>query len=542
MTGGGVASIAGRLAGRRGRSAPPLWAIPALATVALVLLPLIYLVLRAAQNGWRAYLGAIWTPLVGALVLRTVALAAGVVALAVLLALAVAWLVARTDLPGRRLWAVLGALPLVLPSYVAALVLVTALGPRGHLQQLLEPLGVERLPALAYGYPGALLALALFTFPYVYLPVLAALRDLDPALEESARALGAGPWRSFFTVVLPQLKPALYGGGLIVALYVFSDFGAVSITRYNTFTLAIYNAYRGLFDRTTAAALATVLVLLTVVLIAAEGRLAAGLRPSRQRPSRPAPRLALGAWRWPALVLVGGLALVTLGLPLAVLGFWGVRGLLRGDAVAGLLAAAGNSLVAALVAALAAVVLSLPIAIWSVRYRSRLAVFVERLSYAGFALPGLVIALALVFFAARRLPALYQTLPLLVLAYVIRFLPEALSATRGALAQVTPAFEEAARGLGRRPLAVLRTVTVPLVLPGMVAGGSLVFLTAMKELPATLLLRPIGFETLATEIWSYASEAIYGQAALPALVLLAVTAPPLYLLTIRPVLAGRNGG
>ncbi len=533
------------LAGRSAPAAPLAWVVPALAAATVVNLPLVYIFLRAGGQGGAAFAQAVWTPLVGALLARTLTLVAGAVAVAAVIALAAAWLVVRTDLPARRLWAVLLALPLVFPSYVAAFSTVAVLGPRGHLQGWLEPLGVERLPPLAYGFSGALLVMALFTFPYVYLPLVAAMRGLDPALEESARSLGAGRWRVFGGVVLPQLRGAFCAGSLLVALYVLSDFGAVSIVRYNTFTLSIYNAYRGLFDRTAAASLASVLVLLTLVLIGLEAWLARGQRPRPARAARASERIALGRWRWPCLAGLGLLALLALGVPCGVVAFWGVRGALAGAVgdgapVAQVAAPAVRSLGVSLAAAGSAVLVSVPIAAWSARHGGRLARVVERLTYAGFALPGLVIALALVFFAARHAPLLYQTLPLLVLAYVVRFLPQATAATRSAMAQVAPSLEEAARSLGRTPLQVLTSLTLPMILPGLAAGGALVFLTSMKELPATLLLRPIGFETLATEIWSHASEAIYSAASLPALVLLLVTAPPLYLLLIRPALAERT--
>jgi iron(III) transport system permease protein len=300
--------------------------VPSVATAVLVNLPLFYIFLRAGERGWNGWLEVVHTPQTVALVGRSLALVVGAVAVAVAVALPTAWLVARTDLPGRRLWATLGALPLVFPSYVAAFSLVAVLGPRGHLQGWLEPLGVERLPELAYGFSGALLALAFFTYPYVYLLLVAALRDLDPALEESARSLGAGPGRVFFTVVLPQLRRPLFAGSLLVALYALSDFGAVSIVRYNTFTLSIYNAYRGLFDRTTAATLATLLVGVTLFLVAAEALATRRVPPHRARASRPPLVVSLGPWRWPALLALGGLVLFTLGIPLGVVGYWGDRG------------------------------------------------------------------------------------------------------------------------------------------------------------------------------------------------------------------------
>ncbi len=526
-------------AAARGRAPWPLAAVAVL-TAAAVNLPLVYIFARAAEGGWSAYLAWVGSARTLELLLRTLALAAGVTALALAVAVPMAWLVSRTDLPGRRFWAVVGALPLVFPSYVAAFTLVAALGPRGYLQAWLAPLGVGSLPGLVYGYSGAVLVLGLFTYPYIYLLLVAALRDLDPALEESSRSLGVGRWRTFARVVLPQLRPALYGGSLLVVLYALSDFGGVSIVRYNTFTLAIYNAYRGLFDRSVAAALATALVLTALVFIALEAVLLRSARPGRRRAARPAAVVPLGRWKRPAVAALALLAGLNVALPAGVIAYWGVRALWVGNPLGGVWLAAGRSLSASAVAALAAVALAVPVALWAVRHPSRPARVVERLSHAGYALPGIVIALALVFFATRLARPLYQTLALLVAAYVVRFLPEALAATRASLLAVAPVFEEAARSLGRGPLAVLGTLTLPLIRPGLAAGAGLVFLTAMKELPATLILRPTGFETLATTIWSAASEGIYSQAALPGLLLLLASGVPVYLLIIRPALAPRG--
>ncbi|MBA2460195.1 MAG: iron ABC transporter permease, partial [Actinobacteria bacterium] len=252
--------------GARGR-APLSLALPALVTVALLLLPLAYLVARAGSGGSRAW-HVLWRRSTAELLWSTGLLVVGVTAASVAIGVTLAWLVTRTDLPGRRAWAVAGTLPLVIPSYVAAFCLLGAFGPRGLLQQLL---GVERLPEV-YGYPGALLALTLSTYPYVLLLTAAAFRGLDPALEEAARGLGRTPVQTFRQVTLPALRPAISAGALLVALYSLSDFGVVSLMRYDALTRAIYLQYRALFDRTPAAVLALVLVALTALVLLVEGR------------------------------------------------------------------------------------------------------------------------------------------------------------------------------------------------------------------------------------------------------------------------------
>jgi iron(III) transport system permease protein len=523
----------GRAPGRS-RRAPLLLAVPALASAAAAILPLAYLVVRASsadRDDWEVL--ALDTT--GRLVLDTAVLVAAVVAAALVIGVPLAWLLTRTDIPGRPLLAVGAALPLVIPSYVAALALLGALGPRGLLQQLLEgPFGVERLPDI-YGFRGAVLALTLSTYPYVYLLAAAAMRDLDPSVEEAARNLGRSRLATFFRVTLPAVQPSLAAGALLVALYTLADFGAVSLMQYPALTRSIYLQYQALFDREPAAILALVLVALTVLLLTAEGRVRAASRYRRGGPgaARPATVVALGRWRWPAFGFCGLVVAVFLILPLAVLAYWVWEALPLGREIAFPWREAWHSVLASGLAAGVAVAAAVPVAILARRYPAFWTRLLERLSFTGNALPGIVVALALVFFGARYGGLLYQTLAILVFAYVVRFLPQSLAASGAALAGVDPRVEEAARSLGRGPIAVVVRVTVPLVRSGVFAGATLVFLSAMKELPATLLLRPIGFDTLATEIWSATAAADYAQAAPPALLLVALSAPLVYFLVAR---------
>ncbi|HSK94242.1 MAG TPA: iron ABC transporter permease [Candidatus Angelobacter sp.] len=505
--------------------APPAWLVGAGVAVALLgLLPIGYLLVLAGGNletAWELVLRERTLGVLG----RTLLLAGTVTVASVLIGVPMAWLTARSDLPGRRWWTILGVLPLVVPSYVGGYAVVGAFGPRGALQSLLEPLGVERLPEL-YGFPGAALALTLFSYPYVVLSVRGALLRLDPAYEEVGRSLGRGPWRTFVDVTLPQLRPAITAGALLVALYSLADFGAVSLLQFDSFTRAIYVQYRASFDPTLAAVLALMLVACTAAVLVAESRLRGRARYHRSGGGarRPARIVRLGHWRWPALafcVLVVGLAVA---VPLGTIGFWLARGLAAGESFNLVVGATVNSVVASALAAILAVLASIPVAILAVRHRGVIGGLVERATYAGFALPGIVIGLAFVFVAAQWLPWIYQTLPLLLIAYLVRFAPEAVGVTRASLLQVSPRVEEVARTLGRRPGAVLREVTVPIIRPGLLAGGALVFLTAMKELPTTILLAPTGFDTLAVRIWSATSEGFFARAAGPALLMMGVAA------------------
>lgn len=241
----------------------------------------------------------------------------------------------------------------------------------------------------------------------------------------------------------------------------------------------------------------------------------------------------LGRWRYPALLLCGAVAVGALVLPVTVLIGWSV------DSIAGtpdwesIAGAARHSVAAAGLTALIAVVCAVPIAYLSVRHPGPLSRAIEHLSFTGYALPGIVVALSLVFLGARLVTGLYQTVAMVVFAFVVLFVPLAIAAVRSALAQTSPRHAEAARSLGRGPVEAFWTVTAPMIRSGVIAGAALVGLTALKELPATLLLAPIGFDTLATEIWHASATGIFERGAVPALILLLVSIGPLYLLLAR---------
>jgi iron(III) transport system permease protein len=509
-----------------------LW-LPGLLAAAAVCLPIVYLFVRASgaqEQAWRL----LARPETLNIFARTAWLGFWVTAVSLLLAFPIAWLTVRTDLPLRKVWAVLTPLPLVVPSYIGAFLFASALGPRGLVQGWLEPIfGIERLPDI-YGFPGALLVLSLLNYPYMLLVLRAALRRVDRSQEEAARSLGHAPWSVFWRVTFPQLRSAIASGSLLVILYVFKDFGAVAVMRYTTLTRAIYIQYQSSLDRSSAAVLAILLVIMSVIVLYLEYRVSARSMRIASASTGAAPaQVRLGRWRWPALLfcaLVVGLALV---LPMGVLLFWLVRGLTAGEPIGSLWQHTWASFSVSSLAAVATFVAALPLVYLAVRRPSWFGNLLNALTNLAYALPGIVIALALVFFGANYALPLYQTLPMLILAYVILFLPQATAALRASLQRIHPHLEEAARNLGASPFAVLRRVTLPLLRPGIGAAIGLVFLTVMKELPATLILAPIGFRTLATSVWSFISEAFFARAAAPALLLILTSSLPMAFLVLQ---------
>ncbi|MBG1244946.1 ABC transporter permease [Nostoc sp. NZL] len=505
---------------------PPLFLTLAATVVAIAIaLPLLYLVIRTAGIGGEEFWELISRPRNIMVFFNSAAMAATVTLFSTLIAVPLAFLTVRTDLPGRRFWLVATTLPLAVPSYVGSFALIATLAPRGSfLQLLLQPLGVEELPSI-YGFPGTVLAITLFTYPYMLLSVRSGLQGIDPSLEEASRSLGYGSRETFFKVVLPQLKPSLIAGGLLVALYALRDFGTPSLMRFDAFTRAIFLQYKTSFNRNSAAALSLMLVTLVLLILWLEYRMRSrAAYYSRGSASlRPPKIVKLGIWKWPAFgfcLLITSFGVV---LPVGITLFWLIRGLNGGYTFPNLFPTILNSIGAAGLAALATTIFALPVAILAVRFPSKITAIIERCSYIGFGVPGIVVALSLVFFGANYLPALYQTLPMLIFAYLVLFLPQSVGTVRSSLLQVNPQLEESARSLGRNAWQTLREVTLPLVQPGVLSGAVLVFLTAIKELPATMLLAPIGFSTLAMQIWQATENVDFADAAAASLAMLLVS-------------------
>jgi iron(III) transport system permease protein len=474
--------------------------------VAATCIPLGYVVWGAISVGWTRAYELVVRPRVGELLFNTVALVVVTVPLCVIIGVAVAWLVERTDVPGRTFWRPMFVAPLAVPAFVNSYAWV----------------GV--IPSLHGLWAGVLIA-TLSYFPFMYLPVAATLRRLDPAVEESARALGSDSAGVFFRVVLPQLRLAILGGGLLIGVHLLAEFGAFAMVRFDTFTVAIFQQFQVTFDGAAGSMLAGVLVVLCLVLLVAEALARGGARYSRIGSGAPraATPIRLARNMLPVQTGLVALTVLALGVPVWTILRWLWIGGAEVWAVDDIATALGQTVGLAAVAAALTTVLAFPVAWVAVRSNGVLARVVEGANYVTSSLPGIVTALALVTVTIHMARPLYQSVALIVFAYVLLFMPRALVNVRAGLAQVPPSLEEASRSLGSSPAVTFLRVTLRLTAPA--AGASLVFVAVATELTATLLLAPTGTRTLSMRFWSFSSELDYAAAAPYALVLVVLAIP-----------------
>jgi iron(III) transport system permease protein len=481
----------------------------AVVAVLLSLIPFGYLLVRVFGAGFDSFVESIERTRTLELLANSLLLAIAVSLSAMLIGTLQAWIAVRSNLPGRKVFAVLAALPLAIPSYVAAYSWVAVIPGFG-------------------GFFAAWLLLTVGTAPLVYLSVSAALARFDSATEEVASSLGAGKFAVLRKVTWPNIKGATFSGGLLSALYVLSDFGAVSIVRYDTFTRAIYNAYRASFDRNLAATLALILVAVTVLVLVVESR-SKGRKPIGTVIANRLNRIDLRVWKLPLVALLAGIASVSLVVPLASLTRWSIVGLPDTDWQE-VSEALFSSIYLSVSGGMLTALLAIAIALVVVRFRTRLGFVLERSVWLTHATPGIVVALSLVYFSNQVAPWIYQTLFLVLIAYVALFLPNALSAISIPLSQSPTSLDEVSASLGLTKLQTLRRVVLPIAGPGIFAATTLVILTVLKELPATLLLRPTGVETLATRLWTETGVAAFSTAAPYALLLVLLAGIPAWLL------------
>lgn len=498
---------------RRSRLPAPL-VVPAVLAAVASLAPLAYLVDVAFDRGASYLWDEIWQRRTLDLVVRSGLLAAAVTAASVALSIPLAWSVMRSDLVGRRVWRVVLALPLAVPSYLAAFAWIS-------------------WESSLAGFWGAFLVLTAVSYPYVYLPLTAAFSRLDQALEEIASVHGRGSTTRLMMLAARQCRGTIAAGSLLVALYVLSDFGAVATMRYDAFTWVIYGAYRAGFNPTRAAVLALVLVLIALALVVAEavarGRAVTTMTSRAVARHRPI-RLRRNAL-WFQLLAVA-ITAVSLVFPVWRILVW-VDSYGAEDGFGDVMSALWGSVRYSVVAAVATVLVALPIALLVARYRTRTTLLLDRSTYVTHALPGIVVAISMVFIGVRVMRPVYLEAPLLVLAYVALFLPLAVGGIRSSAEQIPLGLDDVARSLGSSPMAVVRRINLPLVAPGLAAAAALVTLAAMKELPVTMLLRPTGTETLATRLWTYTTVSDYAGAGPYALAIIVFVAIPTAIATGR---------
>ncbi len=497
---------------RRARRPLGLLAISAV-IAALLAVPLVFLLVEAQGAGIAAVAGQLFRPLTGMLLWNTVRLTVVVTVLCAIIGTGAAWLVERTDLPGRKVWAILLVIPLAIPDFVVSF-------------------GWSSMWSWVQGFRGSVLVMTLAVYPLVYLPVAASLRSADPGQEEVARSLGVSRVRTFVRITLGQARSAILGGCLLVALVLLAEYGAFEMLGFRTFTTEIFSNLGLPTGVPTACALSLVLVVISLLVLGGEARAGGRGRIARSGPMTPRlmPPLRLGVATAPALLAVSALIVLALGVPVGETIYLIVAGgtpSVTDSVSVSMLAAAWHTAAYGAVAGVLDTLLALPVAVLAIRHASRGRHLLERSTYLVLAMPGVVIALALTYFTVQYANSVgYQTAPLLIICYAIMFFPLALVAVKAAIARAPAGLDEVARSLGQSKLAAFSRVTLRLAGPGLMAAFCLVFLEVVTELTATLVLVPTGVQTLATQFWQYESAGSYYQAAPFALVMIAVAALP----------------
>jgi len=474
----------------------------------LSLIPLGFILVVAVGSGWDQVVKLVFRPRVGEILLNTLWLEAITLPVSAILGVLLAWITERTALPGARWWSALMVAPLAIPAFVQSYAWNSAL-PQLH------------------GLPGAVVIAILSYLPFVYLPVAAQLKRLDPALEDNAASLGKGPRAIFWRVVLPQLRLPICAGTLLVGLHLLGEYGLFVLMRYDTFATAIVDQFESVYNGPAANLLGGVLVLCTAALILIEALIRGDRRYARlgAGAARQAVRHSLDIWFWPAIALLAVMAALSIGVTAVTLGRWLVLGGTAIWAWSAIGAALGQTLGLALGGAALTTMLAMPMAWLTVRAHGRLQRVLEACHLYVGALPGIIVALALVSITVRVALPFYQTAATLVFAYALMFLPRALTGLRSSMAQAPVELERAAMSLGRPPLVAIWQTTMRLAAPGIAASMAMVALGVANELTGTLLLAPNGTRTLATKFWALTGELDYMSAAPYALLMIVLSLP-----------------
>jgi iron(III) transport system permease protein len=544
----GYTRVAAPRGGRRTLARGSGWTLAAWAVAAIVAVPVLAVcanLLSPRPDVW-AHLAS---TILGELVVNTLALLLAVGLGTAGLGTWLAWLVSTREFPARRLfdWALV--LPMAVPAYVIGFVFLAWLDYTGPVQTAMRQwfgpgAGLPDVRALW----GVALVMTLVLYPYVYLLARSAFAELGASPIEAARSLGRSPRQAFWSVALPLARPAIATGTALALMETLADFGTVSIFGYRTFTVAIYRVWFGMFDRVAGGQLAAALMLFAAALLLAERALRGSRRyvqSGGRHASRALPRLR-GLRALAATSACATVTAVAFVVPVATLTWWAAQGEARID-TARYVDLVRNSLTLASIAAAAAVTAGLALAYGLRLARSRPLEWAARTASLGYAVPGSVIAVGVlvVLAAADRglMPVLAEMTggPVglvltgsavgLIFAYLVRFISVAFHTVEAGLTRIAPSLEESARSLGARPSRVLSEIHLPLLRGTLLTALILVFVDVMKEMPATMLIRPFGWDTLAVEVWQFTTESLWEQAALPALTIVAAGLLPVVLLT-----------
>ncbi|MGH7471214.1 MAG: ABC transporter permease [Longimicrobiales bacterium] len=516
------------------------WTLSATLLALLAAAPVVAVVVSSFDPRWE-----IWRHLAETQLLRlswnTLRLLIGVLLGAGVLGVGLGWLIAVHRFPGRRFFEWALVLPMAVPAYVVGFVLVGTFDVAGPVQTWLRAVFGARahLPDIR-SWGGVVLAMSLVFFPYVYLLARLAFAERGVQLIEAARSLGQSPRAAFWRLALPLARPAIAAGLALVAMETLGDFGTVAVFGYDAFTTAVYRVWFGMFDRTAAGQIALLLMTFAALLVVCE-RLARGrARFSVADAVRARPIQLTGARAWLATLCCSAVLGAAFVLPAGVLAAWSLRALRAGSQIDAFLALLRNSLTVSLGAALLAVSAAMLLAYGGRLTETRRFRALRWAALLGYAAPGSVIAVGVLLLLAqteRGLAAALQrwfgitpgllvigSLAGLLFAYLVRFLAVAYYPVHTGLNRIPDAFDEAARALGAGNTRVLREVHAPLLRTSLLTGAVLVVVEVMKEMPMTMLIRPFGFDTLAVDIWQRTTEAMWVEAALPALSILLVGA------------------
>lgn len=525
------------------------WRLPSLLLAGVVALPL--LVVFAA---WLQPEAEIWRHLADTvladLVKNTLVLVAGVACGVLVIGVGLAWLTTMCEFPGRRFfdWALM--LPLAMPAYVLAFVAAGLFDYAGPVQTVLrEHFGSTDWVPDVRSAGGVIAVMTLVFYPYVYMLARSAFLTQGRATLEAARTLGLGPWRAFFYAVLPMARPAIFAGLALALMETLADFGAVSVFNYDTFTTAIYKAWFGFFSLQAAAQLASLLLLFVGLALITERSLRGRARFHEARNgARARPQRLRGPGAWAASGAAALVFLLAFLLPVAQLSVWAFHALTT-DIDARYFGILFHTLLLGGMAALLTVAGALILAVTRRRQADRLTRASVSVATLGYALPGAVLAVGVMvvltgvdnaWVALMRIfddqwsgRLLGGTVVALLLAYLVRFMAVAFGPIESAFERIPPSLTEAARMLGTGPLESARRIYLPLLRPGLLTAALLVLVDVMKEMPATLMLRPFGWDTLAVRIFELTAEGYWERAALPALTLVLIGLLPIVMLVRR---------